>query len=226
MTSRFTSGRHTSHAAAIGLALAAGSAFGVNLEAVFSPPPHPLASVVSSHADFRGLYTPPDVRHVADWAVDARDHENLPFLIIDKQRATLYVFARSGTLTGTTPILLGRATGDDFAPGVIDMDIYETSAWQRVTPAGRFRAEHYEKARGKWLLWIDYDSAIVLQKVPIDNGTKRARRVLRRRIRCSAGSPMVASTWLRSFTIQSYTPRSDPRTGSSTSCPRRVRLKR
>ena len=134
--------------------------------AAVSDPPLPFAP---KRADFRGIATAPDVRHVADWAVDSRDHEGLPFLVIDKREARVYAFTADGRLIGAAPILLGRAIGDEFAPGVIDMDMYETSAWQRITPAGRFRAEQYRKPNGSWILWVDYDSAIALHKVLTNN---------------------------------------------------------
>lgn len=130
----------------------------------------PLAGIKPKHADFGGVSAPRDVQRIAHWALDSGDHEGLPFVVIDKRAAHVYVFTPSGRLKGHAPILLGRAIGDEFAPGVIDMDMYETSAWQRVTPAGRFRAEQYRKSDGTWILWVDYDSAIALHKVVLNNG--------------------------------------------------------
>jgi hypothetical protein len=58
------------------------------------------------------------------------------------------------------------------------MNMYETKAWQRITPAGRFRADEFQKSRGNWILWIDYDSAIALHKVSLTNaGEERGARI-------------------------------------------------
>jgi hypothetical protein len=148
-------------------------------EAIAAPaPPASLEAIAPKHADFRGEAAPADVRHIADWALDAGDHEGLPFLVIDKKRARLYAFSPKGSMVGAAPILLGRAVGDTFPPGVEDMDMYETGPWQRITPAGRFRAESYRKPNGQWILWIDYDSAIALHKVLLTNpGEERDARI-------------------------------------------------
>lgn len=140
--------------------------------------PDPLAAFAPKRADFRGASAPADVRHIADWALDSGDHEGLPFAVIDKRGARVYVFTPVGRLQGDAPILLGRAIGDDFAPGVVDMEMDETRAWQRVTPAGRFRADEYRKPDGSRILWIDYDSAIALHKVrPIAADEDRLSRI-------------------------------------------------
>lgn len=124
-----------------------------------------LSVVVPKHADFGNVAPSDDVRRIADWALDSGDHEGAPYAVIDKREARVYVFTRDGRLIGAAPVLLGRATGDSFAPGVADMDMDDTHAWQRITPAGRFHAQEFKKAPGKWILWVDYDSAIALHKV-------------------------------------------------------------
>jgi hypothetical protein len=125
-------------------------------------------------ADFRGETISRDARQVAEWVVQVGDHRSLPFMIVDKQEAKLYAFDARGTLVRTTPVLLGMGIGDVFAPGVAEMDMYNTRPWQRVTPAGRFEAHVEADRRVGSVLWLDANSGIALHKVP-------ARRTAQRR---------------------------------------------
>lgn len=134
----------------------------------------PAAGVAApQHADFGGIEAAPDVRQVADWAVRTRDHKALPFAVIDKVNARLYAFDARGVLLEATPVLIGMGIGDTFPHGVIDMDMYDTKPWQRVTPAGRFEADVFEKGRGRSTLWVDYDTGIALHKMPTKKTAQR-----------------------------------------------------
>jgi hypothetical protein len=124
-------------------------------------------------ADFRGQSASHDVRLIADWAVHTRDHRGLPFIIVDKVNAAAYAFEPSGRLVRSTSVLLGTGIGDVFPPGVADMDMYATKPWQRVTPAGRFEADIDVVAKGKSLLWVDYDTGIALHKIPSGKSSQR-----------------------------------------------------
>src|SRR5688500_3110546 len=44
-----------------------------------------------------------DVRHIADWVVDSGDNRGLPFVIIDKTGAKMFVFDVSGRIRGVAP---------------------------------------------------------------------------------------------------------------------------
>ena len=137
------------------------------------------APLPAQRADF-GSETPSRHAHdVAHWAVRSGDHKRLPFAIIDKVNARLYAFDAHGKLIQATPVLVGMGIGDRFAPGVMQMDMYDTQPWQRVTPAGRFVAEVYEKGRGKSTVWVDYDAGIALHKMPTKKtAQRRAERML------------------------------------------------
>ena len=131
-----------------------------------------LSSAVGVHAteaavraDFRSVAASMDAQRVADWAVHAADHEGLPFIVVDKRHAKTYVFDRTGALIDWTPALLGMGLGDDFEPGVVEMNMYETQPHQRITPAGRFKAEEWQKPNGEWILWLDYSTQIALHKL-------------------------------------------------------------
>ena len=84
----------------------------------------------------------------------------LPFLVLDKVKARLFAFDEGGKLIRATPVLLGTGIGDKFAPGVVEMDMFKTKPWQRITQAGRFLAERGRNLQGEQVLWVDYDSGI------------------------------------------------------------------
>ena len=130
-------------------------------------------------ADF-GAETPSgDARELASWAVRSGDHKGLPFAVVDKVNARLYAFDARGKLIKATPVLIGMGIGDRFPPGVREMDMYDTQPWQRVTPAGRFVAEVYEKGGGRSTVWVDYDAGIALHKMPTKKtAQRRAERML------------------------------------------------
>jgi hypothetical protein len=128
----------------------------------------------TKRVDFRGATVPPDVQHIAEWAVYSGDHKGLPFIIVDKVNAQALAFDRTGRLVRRTPVLLGIGVGDVFAPGVVNMNMYDTQPWQRITPAGRFFAEEDLNLKGQRVLWVDYDTSIAIHKLP-SKKTKQRR---------------------------------------------------
>jgi len=124
----------------------------------------PAAAV--RHVDFRGTTVSPNTQRVAAWAVHSRDHGRYPFIIVDKLNASATAFDASGRLLQTVPVLIGIGVGDAFAPGVAQLKMSQTQPWQRVTPAGRYVAEEGKTPDGKKVLWVDYDGAIAIHKIP------------------------------------------------------------
>ena len=126
------------------------------------------------HADF-GLEKPGrDARHVADWVVDSGDSKGLPFAIVDKKAARVFVFDKDGTLRGAAAALLGIALGDRSAPGVGERELSAIRVQDRTTPAGRFEAALGRNYSGKEILWVDYDTAISMH--PVINTKPMERR--------------------------------------------------
>lgn len=132
---------------------------------------HAAASV--RHVDFRGDTVSPHVQRVAAWAVHSRDHGRYPFIIVDKLNAKATAFDPNGRLIRTVPILIGMGMGDTFPPGVTSMKMQDTQPWQRVTPAGRYLAEEGKTPDGKRVLWVDYDNAIAIHKIPSKETSQR-----------------------------------------------------
>ena len=114
-----------------------------------------------------------DVHHLANWVVQTVDNQRLPFLIVDKARAQVFVFYADGRLRGSTPALLGLAIGDDSVPGIGDRKMASILPHERTTPAGRFVANLDRNLAGKEILWVDYESAISLHPVVTSNTKER-----------------------------------------------------
>jgi hypothetical protein len=133
----------------------------------------PIPDKSAVHASFDAEAPSEDVKSITNWALHSRDHKGLPFGVVDKTNARLYVFDGRGRFLRATPVLVGMGVGDVFPPGVMEMDMYETKPWQRITPAGRFEADIFEKGRGRSTLWVDYDASIALHKMPTKKTPQR-----------------------------------------------------
>lgn len=110
-----------------------------------------------------------DARQVADWVIDSGDHRNLPFVIVDKTHAKVFVFHADGRLRGAAPALLGLALGDDSVPGIGERKLADILPEERTTPAGRFVAALDRNLSGAEILWVDYDGAVSLHPVITSN---------------------------------------------------------
>ena len=119
-----------------------------------------------------------DAAELFEWVTRSRDNNGLPFMIIDKRRAHLWVFDASGKPQGNAPVLLGVARGDHTVPGIGDKKLSEIKSEDRTTPAGRFIAEVGLNARGEDVVWVDYDAAVSMHRVLTTNPKEqRARRL-------------------------------------------------
>jgi hypothetical protein len=116
-------------------------------------------------ADFGAVEPSAEARQVGDWVVRTHDNRDLPFMVIDKRLARLYVFEAGGQLRGTSPVLLGLAKGDHTVPGIGDKPLAQVQEHERTTPAGRFVAERGQNLRGDKIIWVDYDSAVSMHRV-------------------------------------------------------------
>lgn len=107
----------------------------------------------------------PDAHRLADWVVDSGNNAGLPFLIVDKIDARVYVFDASGLVQGAAAALLGVARGDDTVPGIGDREYADMTPDTRTTPAGRFAAALGMDSRGEDVLWVDYEAGVSLHRV-------------------------------------------------------------
>ena len=129
--------------------------------------PHP------KRANFEREHKSRDAQHVADWVVDSGDNRGMPFVIVDKMDAKVFVFDADGRIRGAAPALLGLARGDDSIPGVGDRELRDIPPEGRTTPAGRFVAWLGPDFYGKDVLWVDYDTALSLHRVITSNPKER-----------------------------------------------------
>ena len=140
-----------------------------------SPPSPPLPTLTA--ADFRDFQPTPDARRMADWVVSRHDNGRLPFIVLDKRDARLYVFQPNGQLIDQTPVLLGSAHGDETYPGIGDVPIAQVKPYQRTTAAGRFVTRPGLDADHTDVVWLDYDAALAMHRVI--NKVKSERRLQR-----------------------------------------------
>lgn len=124
-------------------------------------------------AQFDREHASREARHVADWVVHAGDNHNLPFIIVDKKDAKVFVFDADGRLHGAAPALLGAALGDDAAPGIGDRELSDIREEEKTTPAGRFVAALGGNMRGEDVLWVDYKTATSMHRVLTTNPKER-----------------------------------------------------
>ena len=117
-------------------------------------------------------------RHVADWVLDSGDNRGMPFMLVDKTDAKVFVFHADGRMHGAAPALLGLAVGDDSVPGIGQRKLASILPDERTTPAGRFVAALDRNLHGGQILWVDYDSSISLHPVITSNvKERRAQRL-------------------------------------------------
>lgn len=116
-------------------------------------------------ADFAAQEASADVRQVADWVMDQRDHRGMPFVIVDKQHVRVFVFQPDGKLEGASPALMGSALGDDSVSGIGEREMSAILPHERTTPAGRFVSLPGVNAFGEDIVWVDYAAAVSMHRV-------------------------------------------------------------
>jgi hypothetical protein len=119
----------------------------------------------ATRANFREVPVSIVARRMADWVVASADNGSLPFVIVDKKAAEVFVFDAHGQVLGAAPALLGLAVGDDSAPGVGNKPLSAIPPKDRTTPAGRF-VGYLDHDPGKPnFLWVDYKNNVSLHRV-------------------------------------------------------------
>lgn len=113
---------------------------------------------------------------VADWIAASGDNASLPYAIIDKQAASLFLFDAKGKSLGRVPVLIGVAVGDDASPGIGSKNLAEIGPAEKTTPAGRFLAKFGLAAGKQKVLWVDYATSVALHSIPTGASKKERRR--------------------------------------------------
>jgi hypothetical protein len=133
-----------------------------------APAASSLPAAQPQRSNFLGEVASKDARRVADWVAVSGDNAALPFIIIDKIRAKVFVFDRTGRLRGASLALLGTARGDDTVPGIGSRKLSAIRPEERTTPAGRFVAALGHDLQ-RDILWIDYNASVSLHRVITGN---------------------------------------------------------
>jgi len=132
-----------------------------------TPPANP------GRANFAGERASRLAQQIADWVVDSNDNGTLPFVIVDKVEAKVFVFDADGKLRGAASALLGLAKGDHSVPGIGKRRMADIRPEERTTPAGRFVASLGRRASGEEILWVDYENSISMHRVINTNRSER-----------------------------------------------------
>jgi hypothetical protein len=115
---------------------------------------------------------------VAAWAIRSGDTGGLPFAVVDKPAARVYVFGPDGKLKGEAPALVGTTVGDGSTAFEGDRELSSIPLAERTTPAGRFLATWGTAVSGKKTLWVDYPSAVSIHPLAsVNEGEHREDRL-------------------------------------------------
>jgi len=129
-------------------------------------------------ADFASRAASADARFIADWVADSGDNRGLPFIILDKRDARVFVFGAQGRLIDSSPVLLGAAPGDDSVPDIGTRPMAKVREDEKTTPAGRFVAQAGKNASHEDVVWVDYDNAVSMHRVRlVDPKERRLERL-------------------------------------------------
>lgn len=130
-----------------------------------------------NRADFAREKASVEAHEVADWIVDSGDNRGLPFVIVDKRDAKVFVFGHAGDLRGAAAALLGLGRGDGSTPGIGKRRLATINIAERTTPAGRFQASlghDYQQD----ILWIDYESSLSMHRVIVGKPSEQRHKRL------------------------------------------------
>ena len=126
----------------------------------------PALPFISPHrADLGVVPASEQVKRIASWSVGTQDHAAMPFVVVDKQAARLYVFDAMARLQAHTAVLIGSALGDHSVPGIGQKAIADVLPEERTTPAGRFNGRLGRNLTGEEVVWVDYDAAVSMHRV-------------------------------------------------------------
>lgn len=120
---------------------------------------------------------------VANWVASSNDNAALPYIVIDKPSAAMFLYDAKNKLLAQAPVLLGIALGDEATPGIGAKNLSEIGPAEKTTPAGRFLAKFGVAAGRQKVLWVDYATSVAIHTLPPGNSQeKRRERILSKTI--------------------------------------------
>ncbi|MCD2343241.1 L,D-transpeptidase [Ideonella azotifigens] len=120
-----------------------------------------------------------DQQRLVNWIAETGDNHGHPFVLVDKQAASLRVYRADGSLAGATTVLLGRTRGDLTQPGVGERtQTGHLLPEDLTTPAGRFESEPGRNRVGEDVVWVDHAAALAIHRLrPGASQAERLRRL-------------------------------------------------
>ena len=113
---------------------------------------------------------------VSDWVAASGDNRRLPYAIVDKKNAAVFLFDGKGKPLADGPVLIGIAPGDEATPGVGSKNLAEIGPAEKTTPAGRYLAKFGLAVGKQRVLWVDYANSVALHPIPPTASKKEHRR--------------------------------------------------
>ena len=119
-----------------------------------------------------------DVRYVAARVLASADNQGLPFVIVDKIDARIFVFEANGQLRGASAALLGLASGDRSVPDIGQRPLSQILPEERTTPAGRFLSQPGRNLQGEEVIWVNYHEGLAIHRLrPGNSQEQRLQRL-------------------------------------------------
>jgi hypothetical protein len=147
------------------------------IPAAASARPPVRAKALPADVAFQPGIVPSDAaRRVSEWVTASKDNHALPWAVVDKPNAALFLFDPAGKPLGAVPVLIGIARGDEASPGVGSKKLADLGPAEKTTPAGRFLAKFGLPVQGQRVLWVDYATSVALHPIPTDAGVREKRR--------------------------------------------------
>lgn len=145
---------------------------------------------------------------MADWVTASADNRDLPFLIVDKINAKVFLFDSHGKMRGAAAALLGLGRGDESAAGIGQERLATMDVAKRTTPAGRFVAalgHDFDQD----ILWVDYATSLSLHRViagkPKDRRRERLASATTQDNRISYGCINVPAAFYDGVVVPAFT---------------------
>lgn len=118
-----------------------------------------------------------EVHKTLSWIKKNKDNHKLPYAIIDKKNAHIFVFDPKGKIVDHGPVLIGIAKSDKIDPKTLNARLSSIGKNDRVTPSGRYVSVFGPDHRGKDVLWVDTKYAVGLHPVANVPGQRRKTRL-------------------------------------------------
>jgi len=168
----------------------------------WADPKRPIQSVDQWHSSaLKDVCLLPEVKLFVERVLITSNHQHMPFLVVDKLCASVFVFDLNGKLLGAAPALIGTTVGDEAADGIGSRQLDSIGVEDRTTPSGRYLAYLGLNLLNEKILWVDYDTAIslhtVVTKVPGENRVERLTSITSSDNRISFGCINVSKSFFQ-----------------------------